>query len=69
MPNDTANVGTDPCVLETRPHIWDLGGTLAATFADKADPSGRAVEFIDSDQVLVVTVTVTLTGTDPLLPV
>ncbi len=61
MPNDTTNVGTDPCVLETRPHIWDLGGTLAATFTDKADPSGE-VKFIDSDQVLVVTVTVTLTG-------
>jgi hypothetical protein len=61
MPNDTANVGTTPCILEPRAHLWDLGGTLTATFADKSDPS-EPVGFIDSNQVLVVTVTVTLTG-------
>ena len=55
------NVGTTPCILEPRAHLWDLGGTLTATFADKSDPS-EPVGFIDSNQVLVVTVTVTLTG-------
>ena len=44
-----------------RPHIWDLGGTMTATFADKSDP-GEPVGFINSDQVLEITVTVTLTG-------
>ncbi|MGO9753910.1 MAG: hypothetical protein ACLP22_20985, partial [Solirubrobacteraceae bacterium] len=61
MPNDTTNVGTTQCILEPRAHLWDLGGTLTATFADKSDPS-EPVGFIDSNQVLVVTVTVTLTG-------
>jgi hypothetical protein len=58
---DTDNVGTTPCKLEPRKNIWDLGGTLTATFADKTDPS-EPVGFIDSDQVLLVTVTVKLTG-------
>ena len=61
MPTDTTPVGTTPCVLELRPHIWDLGGTMTATFADKSNPSEPA-GFIDSDQTLQVTVTVTLTG-------
>jgi hypothetical protein len=61
MPNDDATVGTTPRILEPRPHVWDLGGTLAATFADKTNPS-EPVGFIDANQVLVVTVTVTLTG-------
>jgi hypothetical protein len=58
MTNGTA---TTPCVLEPRPHIWDLGGTMTATFADASDPN-EPVGFINSDQVLQVTVTVTLTG-------
>src|SRR6202040_1013840 len=53
-------VGTEPCILEPRPHIWDLGGTMIATFADKSNPN-EPVGFINSDQVLEVTVTVTLT--------
>jgi len=61
MPTDTANVGTAVCKLEPRPHIWDLSGTMTATFADKSNP-GEPVGFIDSNQVLLVTVTVTLTG-------
>lgn len=61
MPTDTTSVGTTPCTLEVRPHIWDLGGTMTATFADKTDPASP-VGFIDSDQTLLVTVTVTLTG-------
>jgi hypothetical protein len=61
MSADTTSVGTTPCTLEARPHIWDLGGTMTATFADKTDPA-EAVGFIDSDHVLLVTVTVTLTG-------
>jgi hypothetical protein len=54
-------VGTEPCILKPRPHIWDLGGTMTATFVDKSNP-GEPVGFINSDQVLEVTVTVTLTG-------
>ena len=61
MPTDTAIVGTSPCILEPRPHIWDLGGTMTVTFADESDPD-EPVGFIDSNQVLLVTVTVTLTG-------
>ncbi len=61
MPTDTANAGTTLCKLEVRPHIWDLAGTMTATFADKSNP-GEPVGFIDSNQVLLVTVTVTLTG-------
>jgi hypothetical protein len=61
MPTDTSAAGTDKCTLEPRPHIWDLGGTMTAVFADKSDPS-EPVGFIDSNQVLQVTVTVTLTG-------
>jgi hypothetical protein len=76
MTADTASAGTtsagttsagttsaeDPkCKLEVRPHIWDLGGTMHATFTKKNDP-GTEVKFIDSDQTLVVTVTVCLTG-------
>ena len=61
MSTDTADAGTALCKLEPRPHIWDLGGTMTATFADKTNPS-EPVGFIDSNQVLLVTVTVTLTG-------
>jgi len=61
MSTDTAAVGTTPCTLEVRPHIWDLAGTMTATFADKSDPAAP-VGFIDSDQTLQVKVTVTLTG-------
>jgi hypothetical protein len=61
MSTGTASVGTTPCILEVRPHIWDLGGTMTATFADKSNPY-EPVGFIDSDQTLQVTVTVTLTG-------
>jgi len=61
MPTDTISAGTTPCVLESRPHIWDLGGTMTATFADKSNPA-EPVGFIDSNQTLLVTVTVTLTG-------
>ena len=55
------NVGTSPCTLEPRPHIWDLGGTMTAQFADKSNPA-EPVGFIDANQELEVTVTVTLTG-------
>ncbi len=58
---DTTSTGTTICKLEPRKHIWDLGGTMTATFADKSKPS-EPVGFIDSNQVLLVTVTVTLTG-------
>ncbi len=61
MSTDTANAGIAVCKLEPRPHIWDLGGTMTASFADKTNP-GEPVGFIDSNQVLLVTVTVTLTG-------
>ena len=61
MSTDTADAGTVLCKLEPRPHIWDLGGTMTASFADKTNPS-EPVGFIDSNQVLLVTVTVTLTG-------
>ena len=61
MSTDTADAGTTLRKLEPRPHIWDLGGTMTATFADKTNPS-EPVGFIDSNQVLLVTVTVTLTG-------
>jgi hypothetical protein len=61
MSTDTASVGTTPCTLEVRPHIWDLGGTMTATFADASDPA-EPIGFIDSDQTLRVRVTVTLTG-------
>jgi hypothetical protein len=61
MPDDTVNSGITPCILEPRPHYWDLGGTMTATFADKSDPA-EPVGFIDANQVLQVTVTVTLTG-------
>jgi hypothetical protein len=71
MTADTASAGTTSagirsaegpkCTLEVRSHIWDLGGTMHATFANKNDP-GKEVKFIDSDQTLVVTVTVCLTG-------
>ena len=62
MTNDTATAGnTTQCILEPRPHIWDLGGTMTASFADKSNP-GEPVGFINSNQVLEVTVTVTLTG-------
>jgi hypothetical protein len=61
MSTDTASVGRTPCTLEPRTHIWDLGGTMTATFADKTDPDEQ-VGFLDSDHVLLVTVTVTLTG-------
>ena len=59
--SSTAVAGTSVCILEPRPHIWDLGGTMTATFADKSNPD-EPVGFINSDQVLQVTVTVTLTG-------
>jgi hypothetical protein len=52
---------TPKCTLEARPHIWDLGGTMSAFFADKADPD-KEIKYIDSDHTLLVTVTVTLTG-------
>jgi hypothetical protein len=58
---DTDSVGTTPCTLVPKKNIWDLGGTLTATFADKSDPS-EPVGFIAVDQILLVTVTVTLTG-------
>ena len=61
MSTDTADAGTAVCKIEPRPHIWDLGGTMTASFADKTNPS-EPVGFIDSNQVLLVTVTVTLTG-------
>ena len=61
MANDTATAGTAQCILEPRPHIWDLGGTMTATFADKSNPD-EPLGFINSNQVLEVTVTVTLTG-------
>lgn len=61
MPAEVTNVGNAPCILEPRPHIWDLGGTMTATFADKSNPA-EPVGFINSNQVLQVTVTVTLTG-------
>jgi hypothetical protein len=54
-------VGTTKCVLEPRPQIWDLRGELTAIFYDKSDLS-EPVGFINSDQVLEVRVTVTLTG-------
>jgi hypothetical protein len=57
----TASVESPKCTLETRPHIWDLGGTMTATFADKSDPT-VPIRFIESDHDLVATVTVTLTG-------
>jgi hypothetical protein len=43
MASDTetaGNVGTTKCVLEPRPQIWDLGGTLTATFADSKPADG-----------------------------
>jgi len=52
---------TTPCTLEPRPHIWDLSGTITASFADKSDP-GEPVGFINANDVLQVTVTVTLKG-------
>jgi hypothetical protein len=52
---------TEPCKLEIDPKIWDLGGTMTATFADPSDPD-EPVGFLDADQPLQVTVTVTLTG-------
>jgi hypothetical protein len=61
MPAEVTTVGSAPCILEPRPHIWDLGGTMTATFADKSNPA-EPVGFINSNQVLQVTVTVTLTG-------
>jgi len=61
MTTDTTNVGTTPCILESRPHIWDLGGTMTAKFEDASNP-GNPVGFIDANQTLLVTVTVTLTG-------
>jgi hypothetical protein len=61
MPNDTATAGTTVCTLEPRPLIWDLGGTMTATFRDKSNPA-EPVGFINSNQVLEVTVTVSLTG-------
>jgi len=61
MANEPAAAGTTQCILEPRPHIWDLGGTMTATFADKSNP-GEPVGFINSNQVLEVTVTVNLTG-------
>ena len=60
MSVDTASVGPK-CTLETRPHIWDLGGTMTATFVDKSYPT-VPTRFIDSDHDLLVTVTVNLTG-------
>ena len=61
MPTDTASAETTWCTLETRPHVWDLGGNLRATFANKKDPT-RDVKFIDCEETLLVTVTVCLTG-------
>jgi hypothetical protein len=61
MTTDTTSTGTEKCVLETRPHIWDLGGTMEAKFADQSNPD-EPVGFIDTNQTLLVTVTVTLTG-------
>jgi hypothetical protein len=58
---DTASTGTPKCTLEARPHIWDLGGTMSAFFADKLNPA-REIRFIDADHTLLVTVTVSLTG-------
>jgi hypothetical protein len=52
---------TEPCTLEIDPKIWDLGGTMTATFADPSDPD-EPVGFLDANQPLQVTVTVTLTG-------
>jgi hypothetical protein len=53
--------GTTGCTLEPRPHYWDLGGTMTASFADASNPS-EPVGFINANDVLQVTVTVTLTG-------
>jgi hypothetical protein len=61
MTTDTTSTGSTVCTLEPRPHIWDLGGTMTATFADQSDPSSP-VGFIDSNQTLLVKVTVNLTG-------
>ena len=38
---DTATAGSTVCILEPRPHIWDLGGTMTASFADKQGLSLR----------------------------
>lgn len=53
--------GTAPCTLEIDPKIWDLGGTMTATFADPSDPD-EPIGFLDADHALQVTVTVSLTG-------
>jgi hypothetical protein len=57
----TANVGTTKCRLAPKSEIWDLGGTMTATFADKSNPS-EPIGFIAADQTLEVTVKVDLTG-------
>jgi hypothetical protein len=67
MPEAT-NVGTAPCILEPRPHIWDLGGTMTATFADKSNPD-EPVGFINSNQVLQITGHGHADRQDPELPV
>jgi hypothetical protein len=58
---EAATAGTALCKLEPDPHTWDLGGTMTATFASPSDPDEQ-LGFLDSDQELLVTVTVTLTG-------
>jgi hypothetical protein len=53
--------GTTCCTIEPQPHIWDLGGTMTATFSDPGDPDEQ-IGYLDADQELLVTVTVKLTG-------
>ena len=43
--SEAAVAGTAPCILEPRPHIWDLGGRMTATFADKSNPGECGREY------------------------
>jgi hypothetical protein len=52
---------TNECVIDIHRNVFDLSGTLTATFFNKTAPE-EPVSFVHEDQVLVVKVTVTLGG-------
>jgi hypothetical protein len=53
--------GVTECTLDVHTEVWDLGGTMTASFYNKSDPS-EPTGVIHEDETLLVKVTITLTG-------
>ena len=49
------------CTIETKPQVWDLGGTMKVEIANASNPT-EPLGMVHEGEDLKVTVTVTLTG-------